>query len=86
MSKRYGRNQKRKHRERIAELEDLWKRSQVAQDRLAGIVRDLDLKLRSLIEEIRSLCPLSAVLPPKQLRDTYAEHYFHRIEVDVTRR
>jgi len=65
MGSRYGRNQKRRHRARIAQLElDLGRHKRRA-DRAVSIGRALDGKLRRLIETIRIVASDSALLPPR---------------------
>jgi len=64
MGSRYGRNQKRRHRERIAELEKqngkLWSDNSQAW----GKVAKLRFELKELFEAIDAVQPLSALLKP----------------------
>jgi len=68
MGSRYGRNQKRRHRARIAQLEEGLDQHKRRTDRAASIGRALDEKLRRLIKTIRTVVPGSALLPPRTTR------------------
>ncbi len=64
MARRYGRNQKRRHREQIANLE-----ARVAEltesERLAKLIAvDADAKTRAIIARVQSVTPNSVVLSP----------------------
>lgn len=62
MSKRYGRNQKRKHRERIATLE--------VNLQLVTSERDHALsRFKHMVRELDRIAPYSAVMPPKHMHD-----------------
>lgn len=65
MSRRYGRNQKRRHRERIAELEKTQTRLLHANTRALEKAASVQEEMKLLIEAIDAICPLSAVLKPK---------------------
>lgn len=64
MSSRYGRNKKRRHRERIAALEKALTSEQVESGRGRRVSRDLDRKLQGLLEQLRAITPFSVLLPP----------------------
>lgn len=65
MSKRYGRNQKRRHRERIAALEEAYNRDvPMLQSSLAKVRRERD----EIVETVTRRLPFSAMLPPRTLR------------------
>lgn len=65
MGSRYGRNQKRRHREKISELEAMQERLLHEQSSLIDEVVALKRELKILVEEIDSIAPLSAIFKPK---------------------
>jgi hypothetical protein len=77
MSKRYGRSQKRKHREKIARISE-------AYDRELGLLRytsrrldDIERKYKDVCEEIRRIVPNSSLLEPEEiLKDGQLPPYF----------
>lgn len=77
MSKRYGRNQKRKHRERIAELE--LSETQLTYSRNLERVRadGLDGDLRQLHTALSSVTPYSAFVPPRVLQGFDVDSFRH---------
>lgn len=71
---RYGRNQKRKHREEIARLKAevqtliLWERAKAEERRnLDGALAAQRREMEGLVEEIRAVCRDSALLPPREV-------------------
>lgn len=71
MSKRYGRNQKRRHREQIEELERQkrilidWERAKVVErESLERRLRDQEAHLRQVVDAINDVVAHSALLPP----------------------
>lgn len=71
MSKRYGRNQKRRHRERIAALESgLARMGEMYNRDVKGLRQTLDDARRErdgIVETIRRRLPYSAMLPPRAI-------------------
>ena len=72
MPTRYGRNQKRRHRELLKEAEKRLQEMTVAYDRnrqLTGYMRqqldDAERTIREMVETIESVCPNSIAIPPK---------------------
>ncbi len=65
MASRYGRNQKRRHRARIAELERIERAVLKDNSKAWGMVKQLQLELKTLLEAIDAVQPLSAILPAK---------------------
>ncbi len=65
MGSRYGRNQKRRHRARIAELEKTQEAFIRNERKLSGQFEQAKFALRTLIKEIDRVAPLSALLKPK---------------------
>lgn len=79
VSRRYGRNQKRRHREEIAQL-------RAAHGMNEALLRDQGRRLREARETIREMvriieavCPYSVALPPKDMALHYGRHC--RLEV-----
>lgn len=73
MSKRYGRNRKRHHREQIEELERQkrilieWERAKVIErESLACRLRDQEAHLRQVIDTINDIVAHSALTPPTE--------------------
>jgi len=72
MSKRYGRNQKRRHRELLAKTEKRLQEMTVAYDRdrhlteyLQQQINRAERTIREMVETIESVCPNSTAIPPK---------------------
>jgi len=68
MSKRYGRNQKRRHREKIAKLQDDLKVCEQTLDASKRIINDTAWHLRELTQTIEKFCINSILLPPKKIK------------------
>lgn len=73
MSKRYGRNQKRRHRETIAQLETekrgliLWEQAKAEERRiLEARLQDQKAHVREIADTINGVVAYSALLPPRQ--------------------
>jgi hypothetical protein len=64
MGRRYGRNQKRRHREKIAELDAIQKRLLRHNTSLLNETVALKAELKTLVEEIDAITPLSALFKP----------------------
>ena len=85
MGARYGRNQKRRHRKRIAELEASLEAEAQRAGLLRGAVADLTHKLDAVFDRIKAACPHSVVLPPRELRhDPYEWNVAAYREVGIT--
>jgi len=69
MASRYGRNKKRRHRERIAELESEVTRWRDSDAMGKKVIRDLDDKLREIIRRLKHVAPLSTLFAPKVARN-----------------
>ena len=65
MGRRYGRNQKRRHREKIAELEKTQDRLLKKNTLVLRNAQTVEKELKLLVESIDAICPLSAILKPK---------------------
>lgn len=68
MSRRYGRNQKRRHREEIARLNQAYTMADGLSKRLATDLRDAKGTIAEMLTIIDSVCRHSVALRPKQLR------------------
>lgn len=68
MSRRYGRNQKRRHREEIARLNQAYAMADGLSKQLATDLRDAKGTIAEMMTIIDSVCSHSVALPPKQLR------------------
>lgn len=76
MGRRYGRNQKRRHREEIARLKVFEKENE-------GLVNNHRLmreQLRDVFKTIESVCEYSVALPPKELR---GDRYTNTVRLDI---
>lgn len=83
MSRRYGRNQKRRHREEIARLGAEVSRMSSAYQLTDGLSAELGRKLRQAQEQLREMveiiervCPHSVALPPKGVVGGAARNHY----------
>lgn len=65
MGRRYGRNQKRRHRQRIKELEEAQTRLVRENTDQRHYASSLRAELKMLLESIDAVAPLSVILKPK---------------------
>ncbi|RLI66893.1 MAG: hypothetical protein DRO67_00580 [Candidatus Asgardarchaeum californiense] len=67
MSKRFGRNQKRKLRNRIKELEEALERDDSLIKYMRGRIDQLEYEFNKLVTCIEQIAPNSVCLPPKKI-------------------
>lgn len=73
MGSRYGRNQKKRHRARVQELEARLQSETKRAALLLCASEDLGDKLRLVLRKIEAACPNSVALPPKMMQQELPE-------------
>lgn len=80
MSRRYGRNQKRRHREEIARLNQAYAMSTGLSRRNAENLKEANETMAKMIRTIEKVCCHSIAIPPKEVKGNELRDHF-RIDV-----
>lgn len=88
MSRRYGRNQKRRHREEIARLNQAYAMADGLSKRLATDLRDAKGTIAEMLTIIEAVSRFSVALPPKAVKgsgrcDRYQVEHLPEIDFSV---
>lgn len=76
MSRRYGRNQKRRNREEIKRLNQAYAMADGLSKRIAADLRDAEYTISEMVKTIGSVCTHSVALPPKKVAGTRERNYY----------
>lgn len=76
MSRRYGRNQKRRHREEIARLNQAYTLTDGLLKRISTDLRDAKGTIAEMLTIIDAVCSHSVALPPKKVTGSKPMNYY----------